>query len=410
MLLNRILCVFLPFAFGFYLSYLYRSVNAIIAPDLIRDIGVDAASLGLLSSAYFIAFAAFQIPLGIILDRFGPRKVESFLLLFAALGACIFAASDTLLSLIIGRALIGLGVSACLMASFKCFVDWFPKQQIPLTNGAIMMAGGLGALTATAPIEFLLNFTDWRGIFWVFAVLTLISSFLIYFIVPERPTARKIIGDTSLHEQLSGLLEVIRDPLFKRYVPFSVTSQGAMLALQSLWMGPWLRDVAGLNRAETASSLLLMTIALASGFLSWGIIGERLGRYGVSSMTISLLGVAIFLIVQLIIILEPLDFVLPIILMFGFFGTAGSLSYAGLIQNFPNHLSGRVYTTANLLVFLLAFICQWGVGVIIDLLPQTVDGKFSPLGYQISFSVVLSIQVISYLWIAVSKFIWCRLK
>ena len=410
MLLNRILCVFLPFAFGFYLSYLYRSVNAIIAPDLIRDIGVDAASLGLLSSAYFIAFAAFQIPLGIILDRFGPRKVESFLLLFAALGACIFAASDTLLNLIIGRALIGLGVSACLMASFKCFVDWFPKQQIPLTNGAIMMAGGLGALTATAPIEFLLNFTDWRGIFWVFAVLTLISSFLIYFIVPERPAARKIIGDTSLYEQLSGLLEVIRDPLFKRYVPFSVTSQGAMLALQSLWMGPWLRDVAGLSRAETASSLLLMTIALASGFLSWGIIGERLGRYGVSSMTISLLGVAIFLIVQLIIILEPLDFVLPIILMFGFFGTAGSLSYAGLIQNFPNHLSGRVYTTANLLVFLLAFICQWGVGVIIDLLPQTVDGKFSPLGYQISFSVVLSIQVISYLWIAVSKFIWCRLK
>ena len=376
MLLNRILCVFLPFAFGFYLSYLYRSVNAIIAPDLIRDIGVDAASLGLLSSAYFIAFAAFQIPLGIILDRFGPRKVESFLLLFAALGACIFAASDTLLNLIIGRALIGLGVSACLMASFKCFVDWFPKQQIPLTNGAIMMAGGLGALTATAPIEFLLNFTDWRGIFWVFAVLTLISSFLIYFIVPERPAARKIIGDTSLYEQLSGLLEVIRDPLFKRYVPFSVTSQGAMLALQSLWMGPWLRDVAGLSRAETASSLLLMTIALASGFLSWGIIGERLGRYGVSSMTISLLGVAIFLIVQLIIILEPLDFVLPIILMFGFFGTAGSLSYAGLIQNFPNHLSGRVYTTANLLVFLLAFICQWGVGVIIDLLPQTVDGKF----------------------------------
>ena len=410
MLLNRILCVFLPFAFGFYLSYLYRSVNAIIAPDLIRDIGVDAASLGLLSSAYFIAFAAFQIPLGIILDRFGPRKVESFLLLFAALGACIFAASDTLLNLIIGRALIGLGVSACLMASFKCFVDWFPKQQIPLTNGAIMMAGGLGALTATAPIEFLLNFTDWRGIFWVFAVLTLISSFLIYFIVPERPAARKIIGDTSLYEQLSGLLEVIRDPLFKRYVPFSVTSQGGMLALQSLWMGPWLRDVAGLSRAETASSLLLMTIALASGFLSWGIIGERLGRYGVSSMTISLLGVAIFLIVQLIIILEPLDFVLPIILMFGFFGTAGSLSYAGLIQNFPNHLSGRVYTTANLLVFLLAFICQWGVGVIIDLLPQTVDGKFSPLGYQISFSVVLSIQVISYLWIAVSKFIWCRLK
>ena len=410
MTINQTCRIFLPFAFGFYLSYLYRSVNAIIAPDLINDIGVGASSLGLLSSAYFISFAIFQIPLGIILDRLGPRKVEATLLIFAALGAGIFAASNTLSSLIIGRALIGLGVSACLMASFKSFVDWFPKEQLSISNGAIMMAGGLGALTATAPIEFVLEFTDWRGIFWILSALTLISSFIIYYIVPEPPIGRKTDGDASLREQIFGLLEVIRDPIFQRYIPFSVTSQGAMLALQGLWIGPWLRDVGGLTRAETASSLLIMALALASGFLSWGIIGERLGRYGFSTMKISLFGVGVFLIVQLTIILEPIGFTMPVVIMFGFFGTAGSLSYAGLIQNFPAHLSGRVYTTANLLVFLLAFLGQWGIGIIIDLWPYTVAGRFSPFGYQISFAVVLFIQIIAFLWIGVSKFIWGQIK
>ena len=406
MTINKALRVFLPFAIGFYLSYLYRSVNAIIAPDLIQEIGIDAANLGLLSSAYFISFAAFQIPLGIILDRVGPRKVEAILLLFASLGAVIFASSDSLLNLIIGRAFIGLGVSACLMASFKSFVDWFPKERLPLSNGAIMMAGGLGALTATAPIEFVLQFTDWRGVFWILAIMTLVSAALIYSVVPERPGEDRIVNDMTLRNQLSGLREVISNREFQRYVPISVTSQGSMLALQSLWIGPWLRDVGGLTRDESASYLFIMAVALATGFLSWGIIGERLGRYGVSPMKISLIGICIFLITQIIIISEPVSFILPVLVLFGFFGTAGSLSYVGLIQNFPNYLSGRVYTTANLLVFTLAFIGQWGIGLIIDLWPQVGKGHFSQIGYQAAFSAVLFIQIISFLWIGISKMLW----
>jgi MFS family permease len=406
MTINKALRVFLPFAFGFYLSYLYRSVNAIIAPNLINEIGVDAASLGLLSSAYFVSFAAFQIPLGIILDRVGPRKVEAILLLFAALGAVIFASSDSLLNLIIGRAFIGLGVSACLMASFKSFVDWFPKERLPLSNGAIMMAGGLGALTATAPVEFILQFTDWRGVFWILAILTLVSAALIYSIVPERPAEKQIETDITLRDQLSGLREVISNREFQRYVPISVTSQGCMLALQSLWVGPWLRDVGGLTREESASYLFIMTVALATGFLSWGIIGERLGRYGISPMKVSLIGIGIFLMIQIIIILEPVSFILPVFILFGFFGTAGSLSYVGLIHNFPSYLSGRVYTTANLLVFVLAFAGQWGIGLIIDLWPQVGKGHFSQIGYQVAFSVILFIQIIAFLWIGISKILW----
>jgi sugar phosphate permease len=124
----RKLQIFLPFAFGYFLSYLYRVINAVLAPDLVADIGLEAAGLGLLTSTYFITFAAFQLPLGVLLDRFGPRKIEAALLLVAGFGAWTFACAESLKGLIIGRALIGLGVSACLMAAFKAFVLWFPIQ------------------------------------------------------------------------------------------------------------------------------------------------------------------------------------------------------------------------------------------------------------------------------------------
>jgi MFS family permease len=165
--------VFIPFALGYFLSYLYRTVNAIIAPDLVRDIGLDPASLGLLTSAYLLAFGLFQLPLGLLLDRFGPRRVEATLLLIAAAAALIFSQATSLTGLVVGRALIGLGVSACLMAAFKSFALWFPPERLPLANAIQMISGGLGAMAATTPVEAALKLTDWRGLFLFFALLTL---------------------------------------------------------------------------------------------------------------------------------------------------------------------------------------------------------------------------------------------
>ena len=404
--LDKTLRVFLPFAFGFYISYLYRSVNAIIAPNLIQDIGVDAADLGLLTSAYFISFAAFQIPLGIMLDRIGPRRIDALLLLIAAIGAGLFSISQTLSNLVIARALIGLGVSACLMASFKSFVDWFPKSSLPLFNGATMMAGGLGALTATMPIEFALHFMNWRSVFLLFCIITVISSLIIYFVVPEREGVVKLKCESTVLEQIQGLGVVITNISFLRFLPISITSQGSMLALQSLWIGPWLRDVGQLERQEVASYLFAMAIALTMGFLFWGIAGERMGRFGISPMKTSMFGMCVFLFLQFLILFEPTELLFPICILFGFFGTAGSLSYVGLLQNFPDHFSGRVYTSANLLVFLFAFLIQWGVGVIINMWSQTNIGGFPPIGYRTAFFVILFIQILALSWVGFSRLIW----
>jgi len=155
-------------------------VNAVIAPDLVTDLNLDPSELGLLTATYFIAFASAQLPLGVLLDRFGPRMVESFLLLFAGAGAIIFAISHTLTGVIIGRALIGFGVSACLMAAFKSYVIWFPANILSRINGFQMAAGGVGALAATTPVAWALHFTDWRGLFWALALFSFASALAVF--------------------------------------------------------------------------------------------------------------------------------------------------------------------------------------------------------------------------------------
>jgi len=189
-----VLRIFLPFAAGYFLSYLYRTINAVLSPYLVAELRLDATDLGLLTSAYFLTFAAFQLPLGVLLelplgvllDRFGPRRVEAVLLLFATAGASLFAVSGNPAELVIGRGLIGLGVSACLMASFKAFVLWFPAERLPVVNGWVLAAGGLGALAATAPIEAVLQWIHWRGLFAGLAGSSMVVAFILLRAVPER--------------------------------------------------------------------------------------------------------------------------------------------------------------------------------------------------------------------------------
>ncbi len=294
--------IFLPFAFGYFLSYLYRTVNAVLAPDLVRDVGVDPASLGLLTSAYFLAFAAAQLPLGVLLDRYGPRRVEATLLLFAAAGALLFARATTLGELMVGRALIGLGVSACLMAAFKAFTLWFPPERLPLANGVQMISGGVGALAATTPVELALRLTDWRGVFLAVAGLTVLAAVCVYLVVPEQDGSRSD-GDAS-GEQCAGIRTVFASRVFWRIVPWAFAAQAAYLSIIGLWSGPWLRDVAGYPRMAVANTLMGLSLAMVVGYFAFGALAERLARRGIRPMTVAACGMTAFMLVQLLLAVQ----------------------------------------------------------------------------------------------------------
>jgi MFS family permease len=387
--------VFIPFALGYFLSYLFRVVNAVLAPDLAADLGVGPSELGLLTAAYFITFAAFQLPLGVLLDRFGPRKIEAFLLIFAAVGAFIFSRAQSVSGLVLGRALIGFGVSACLMAAFKAFVIWFRREQLPLINGFQMAAGGFGALTATAPVEAALGVTDWRGMFLILAIVTLLIAAVVFFVVPEKKIET---NSDSLKDQLKGIVDVFSSLTFWRIAPLTVMSQAAFLAIQGLWSGPWLRDVAGFERTAIAHVLLTIAAAMVAGFIFMGAAAERLSRLGIKPIVVAATGMGAFIAVQALLISEATAWAHTLWILFGIFGTTGILPYAVLSQSFPLHLSGRVNTAVNLLVFVAAFSAQWGIGAIINLWPGTADGGYAPPGYQAAFGMMLLLQILSLLW------------
>ena len=394
-----ILRVFLPFAAGYFLSYLFRVVNAVIAPDLVRDIGLNPSDLGLLTSAYFLTFAAFQLPLGVLLDRFGPRKTESVLLLFAGLGAFIFARAETVTGLLVGRAFIGFGVSACLMAAFTAFVLWFPVRQRPLINGFQMAAGGLGAVAGTVPVQQALEFTDWRGLFTGLAAFALVVAVVIWFVVPEKK--REATG-TRLVEQLQGVRKIFTSLIFWRIAPLAVMSQASALAIHGLWSGPWLKDVAGFDRQQVAFVLFLTAAAMVAGFIFLGALATRLsGRYK-EEFAVSAAGMATFICILVVLTAGTL---LPPWLMwmlFGFFGTAGIITYAELSRQFPAELAGRVNTALNLLVFVAAFAGQWGIGAIINFWTPSPEGVFPLAAYQVGFGVMLVLQVLGLGWFLLS--------
>ena len=387
--------VFLPFALGYFISYFFRNVNAIIEADLVGDLGFSAASLGLLTSVYFISFASFQLPLGLLLDRFGPRRTESVLLIFAALGALIFSMAESLSGLILGRLLIGFGVSACLMASFKAYVLWFPPDRLPLMNGLQMVAGGLGAMSATVPLRTALEFTDWRGVFLILSGLTLFSALVLWLVYPEKEGST---GPVPMKKQLEGLKTVLTSRPFLAIAPLVMFSQSAQMAIQGLWAKPWLRDVAGLDDAECANHLMWMMAAMMAGFFLLGLLSERLYHARkISPVTVGVSAMAVFIVLQLLMALGWTAQPMLLMTAFSFFATAGILPYAGLSQIFPKDLSGRVSTSLNLTVFLGAFAVQWGLGEIISLWPSEGKG-YAPESYGAAFGSLAVLQLFGLLW------------
>lgn len=390
-----VLTILLPFSLCYFLSYLYRAVNAVIAPNLVSDVGLDASELGLLTAAYLIGFAGFQIPLGVLLDRFGPRKVQALLLCVGAAGALVFAWAAEKWGLSFARMLIGMGSAGGLMAGFKAVSIWVPEDRRALANACIMAVGGLGILTATVPAEWATANFGWRAMFAGMAVLTLAVAAFLFTVVPERPPHAATLTGGSV---LSAIGTIYTDPVFWRVAPFVALTAGCHIGIQTLWAGPWLRDVAGLDRIGVAEVLGLQAIGFLVGTLMSGYVADWLGRRGVSLLATMTGFILAFMTIQLVILFEPVALNAPVWFIFGMFGQAGILAYPWLAQYFGADLAGRSNGCLNTLVFGVAFISQFAIGAIIDLWPLKADGGYENAAYQVSFGVFLALQALAFIW------------
>ena len=397
--------IFLPFACGYFLSYLYRSTNAVLAPYLSNDLNINAEQLGLITSAYFLTFGLFQLPLGVLLDKFGARKVQSILFLVAATGAILFSLGNDVWSLVIARGLIGLGVSGALMGAFKAFAVWYPKDRLPLLIGIFMSAGGMGAIVASTPLEMALQITDWRGVYLFLGIVTIFTGALIFFIVPEKK-------ETHNQEKTLPIMKVLKhiytSYAFWRIGPLSGIAGGTGLAILGLWAGPWLSDIGKFNKVEIANILFISTIMMTIGTTSLGVITDYLRKFNISPVGVMGGALLVFIIPLTIITFGLIPKAIWPWVVLSITSLAATLAYAGLSQHFPTSYAARASTAINLICFLMAFVAQYAIGFIMQIIEPGKQSGYSIKAYQAGFGLFLGLIMIYYVIFIIMSIIEIR--
>jgi MFS family permease len=385
--------IYFAFAGGYLLSYLFRTVNAVISPELVRDLSLNPSSLGLLTSGYFLAFAAMQVPVGMLLDRFGPRRIEPVLLALAASGAWLFAYAETLTGLALARAVIGAGVCACLMAPLKGIATWFPAERQASYSGWIMVAGGIGALVATVPLEYALRFTHWRVVFLVLGAVTMLVAIAIAWRVPDIPKPARTLG---LAAQFAGVRSVFVHPRFWWIAPLGGFGMGSFMAIQGLWAVPWLMEVEGTSRAVAANHLLAMNAVIMLGYLALGMFGTPLARRGIQARHLFAMGFALSVgSLAFIVLRAPGTYVWWS--LYGLGAAVNVLGFTVLNEGFGRDLAGRTNTALNLLMFSGSFVTQWGIGVLVDATRIAYDLDTAG-GLRVAFAIILLGDLAAYAW------------
>jgi MFS family permease len=381
--------VFLPFALGHYLSSLLRNVNAVLASNLVGSLALTPGQLGLLTSAFFFAFALVQLPVGIALDRYGPRKVQLVLMLVAASGALLFAHGQGFGQLVLARAIMGCGLGGCFMSAVKAISTWIAPGKLPSVHGYLIAVGGLGAASATMPVRMALEHTDWRGLFLLLAGLIAASGALIWLFAPRcaappagmRPPMR------------AALLNVARTSAFRSTISLVLLPHAVFFGIQGLWIGRWLSDVARFPDDAVAYLLYLSMAAVIFGAIAVGMITEWAGRRGIEPLEVAGAGIALFVLVQIAFVVGYKPSFQLLSVLFTLVGTITGIEYAIVAQSMPRALTGRAATCLNLLIFVGAFLVQAGFGLVIGLWQPDAGGRYPAVAYQVAFGALVLLQL-----------------
>ncbi|MDO9438009.1 MFS transporter [Hydrogenophaga sp.] len=366
--------VFLTFALAYFLSALLRAITATLSPTLRAEMALSASDLGLLAGGYFLGFAMTQVPLGNWLDRHGPRKVILWFLSVAVVGCMAFAMATSFSGLLAARVLTGMGVSACLMAPLTGYRRWLSPGAQMRANAWMLMTGSFGMVASTLPVQWLMPLTGWRGLFWGLAALLVLSMVAIAFIVPHWRQPESPAPNPAAKPAL-GYGAIWRHPYFRQMLPIGIVNYGGMIAVQTLWAGPWMVNVAGYTPQQAAAGLFAINLSMLCAFWLWGMASPLLVRRGVLPERLIAFGLPLSFVVLGAILWLGAHAGWPLWAMYCVSCTVVSLSQPAVALALPAEAAGRVLSAYNLAIFAGVFAVQWGIGVLIDALGAWAGGS-----------------------------------
>ncbi|MBC8176629.1 MAG: MFS transporter [Desulfobacteraceae bacterium] len=372
--------IFLITSANFFLSQFYRASNAVIANDLLVDLALDTRGLGTISAAFFYAFALTQIPIGIFLDRIGPRKMMTGLSLIGIAGALIFSYAHSIGLGLVGRTLLGMGMACNLMGTLKLLTVWFGPATFATLSGIIFSIGTLGNMAAATPLVLLVNAMGWRQAFMVIAGVNLLLVLILYVVVrdtpPNRPSSfpQELFPD--VRKAFSGLALLLKKKEYWIISLASLVSYGVYGAFQTLWAGPYLMDAMGQSVMNAGNLILLMNLGAISGEPVWGVLSDRILKTRKWLVSGGLL-----IVVVMVLLMAGLPggtgFLALAFLFFsfGFFRATGLLMYVHIKEIMPLEMAGTAMTGINFFTMIGPALFLQGLGIFMQsLYPESSRG------------------------------------
>jgi MFS family permease len=391
----------------FTLSMFYRVSNAVIAPNLIRDLDLNAETLGILGGAYFYSFAVLQIPMGPLLDRIGPRFIIASFSFMGALGAFLFAFGTSFTSALLGRILIGVGMSSVLMGSFKVFVLRFPPDRFATLVGILLSIGTLGNILAASPLAYLTSSIGWRKTFILAGGITVLLAFLIWRILGGDKEAAKEKMPTPPSKPEIGVLSSMRlilgSLVFWQLGAVAFFRYGTLVSLQGLWLGPYLIDTQGYSPVQTGNLLIFLAIGIIVGGPIAGRLSDRVfrSRKGIALLGLVLYAFSLFPLVGVLNLKSPY-FYGSLFFLMGFFSSFGMVIYSHAKELFPISISGTIMTLINFFTMSGAAIFMPLIGKVVESFPKA-NRAYPPEAYHVAFLICFLGMAASVIFYAFSR-------
>ncbi len=380
---------------AYVMSQFYRTSNGVIAKELSWEFGLSAEALGGLTGVFFLSFAAAQIPIGMLFDRFGVRRTLPVILTFAIAGTVTYGLASGFAELLAGRLLMGLGVSGVLVGALFVFGRWAPAERFATWMGRMIALGGIGLLLATTPLGLIAESIGWRYAFFGAGAVTAVGALLIYLLVRDAPpgTEPAAARPESLKENVAGVLEVLKTKRLPTIMGMSFASYPVLTAILGLWGAPYMADVHGLDTVASGNIMLLMAVALIVGNIVLGPLEVRLDTRKWLVVASAVL-VLVSLLLPALIPRPPLALAAALFVLVSFC-SAYNIVIAGHGRAlFPDRLAGRGIAMLSVALMGGPAVLQSVTGLIMGAFPAT-DGTAPVDAYRAVFGFLAATVLVA---------------
>lgn len=398
--------IFLTLASLFCLSMFYRSSNAVIALELIRDLSLNAETIGFLGGAFFYSFSLLQIPMGVLLDRIGPKIIMPSFALIGALGSFLFASSNSFYGALVGRVFIGIGMAAMLMGSLKVLTLRFVPERFATLAGLMITAGAIGNLLSASPLAYFSSLLGWRTTFIITGVITVFLGMVLFFLLGDKGNGVEGSGQRTIDNEQPKTKDYIKVILtnhsFWQICTMAFFRYGTFISLQGLWLGVYLMTTQGYTSLQAGNMLILLAIGNALGAPVSGRISDK---FIPSRKTMVLIGLGTYTLLLLVLTMTPYYrhplWYGTIYFLIGFFNGFGTLLYSHVKELFPLSMSATTMAWVNFFTMAGGAIIMPLMGKIIESL--SVAGLDPILVYRITFLICFFSMAVGIIYYAFSK-------